>query len=193
MEMNTIKAAHTRYPVMDVIKDRWSTRAFSGETISIEELNTLFEAASWAPSANNEQPWIYYYADKNAPGFQDLWNCLTPGNQPWTTNASVLLVACIRKTFDKTGKHNGSAEHDLGLANSHLLLQAISMNIYGHIMGGFDRNKVSEYLELSENIHPAFMLALGKLGNPESLEEPYKSRELAPRSRKQLEEIAIAL
>ena len=193
MDSKNIKQASAQYELLPEIKNRWSARAFDGSSLSVTELNTLLEAAAWAPSANNEQPWIYYYAHRNTEAFNSLWDCLVEGNRPWTTRAAVLMVSCTRTTFEQTGKHNGSAEHDLGLANANLLTQATGMNIYGHIMGGFDRAKATALLHLPENIRPMYMIALGKLGDPASLQEPYKSRELAPRSRKQLDEIAIAI
>ena len=189
MESIDIKVARTHHPLMDEIKNRWSARAFNGKNIDQSKLDTLLEAASWAASANNEQPWIYYYAHRNTEGFTSLWNCLMEGNRPWTLQASVLLVACIRKTFDKTGKNNGTAEHDLGMANAQLLLQANHMHIYGHLMGGFERHKVVELLKLDINFHPVCMIALGHIADANTLEEPYKSRELSPRHRKELKEL----
>ncbi|HMW40194.1 MAG: nitroreductase family protein [Saprospiraceae bacterium] len=193
MDSKNIKQATAQYELLPEIKNRWSARAFDGSPLSVTELNTLLEAAAWAPSANNEQPWIYYYAHRNTEAFKSLWDCLVEGNRPWTAQAAVLMIACTRTTFEQTGKHNGSAEHDLGLANANLLTQATGMNIYGHIMGGFDRAKATALLQLPDNIRPMYMIALGKLGDPASLEEPYKSRELAPRSRKPLDEIVIAI
>ncbi len=193
MDSKNIKQATAQYELLPEIKNRWSARAFDGSPLYVTELNTLLEAAAWAPSANNEQPWIYYYAHRNTEAFKSLWDCLVEGNRPWTAQAAVLMIACTRTTFEQTGKHNGSAEHDLGLANANLLTQATGMNIYGHIMGGFDRAKATALLQLPDNIRPMYMIALGKLGDPASLEEPYKSRELAPRSRKPLDEIVIAI
>lgn len=193
MDSKNIKQATAQYELLPEIKNRWSARAFDGSPLSVTELNTLLEAAAWAPSANNEQPWIYYYAHRNTEAFKSLWDCLVEGNRPWTAQAAVLMIACTRTTFEQTGKHNGSAEHDLGLANANLLTQATGMNIYGHIMGGFDRAKATALLQLPDNIRPMYMIALGKLGDPASLEEPYKSRELAPRSRRPLDEIVIAI
>ena len=101
MKSNLIKIAQTNYPLIDVIKNRWSARSFTGDPIPQEQLNTILEAASWAASANNEQPWIYYYAHCNTTQFTSFWNCLNEGNHPWNKNASVLIIACIRKTFEK--------------------------------------------------------------------------------------------
>jgi nitroreductase len=188
-----IKEAKTSYPVIDLIRKRWSARSFSGKNISQNDLNTILEAASWAPSANNEQPWQYYYAFHGSENFQKLWECLLPGNQPWTKNASVLIAAVARKTYAANQKENPVAIHDLGMANSQLFLQATAMNIYGHPMAGFDKAKLSDFLHLNDQQEAVCMIALGYLDNPEKLEEPFKTREISPRQRKPLEEFATKL
>ena len=188
IETTEIKAAHTHYNVASFITARFSPRAFSDKNISTEAMNTLFEAASWAASANNEQPWVYYFAQKNTEGFENLWECLMPGNKPWGKNAAALVVAVARKTFAANGNNNLAAVHDLGMANAQLLLQARSMDIFGHPIGGFDKQKATELLQLDENQTPVCMFALGYLGDAELLEEPFKSRELTSRNRKSLEE-----
>lgn len=188
-----MKIAKTKFSVIDLIKNRWSNRAFDEKMISDEDLNTLFEAASWAPSANNEQPWQYIVAKRGTPAFENLWNCLMPGNQPWTKHASVLVACVARATFEVNGNANQAAMHDVGLANATLLLQATSMHIHGHIMGGFDREKLTHTLSLSENQKSVCMIALGYLGNVENLEEPFKTREMAPRQRKELGEFLTKL
>lgn len=193
--MNTIdiKAAKTQAAVHPLIKKRWSPLSFSDQAIPDEKMQELFEAARWAASAYNEQPWEYVYAHKGTPGFDDLWNCLMGGNQPWTKKAAVLVVAIARNTFSMNGKPNNWAMHDLGMANAQLLLQAAENDIYGHLMAGFEPDKVNDLLQLSENQQPVCMGALGYLGDPEELEEAYKSRELAPRSRKEVSEFITAL
>ena len=188
IDITEIKAAHTRHPVADFITARFSPRAFSEKNLSEEAMNTLFEAASWAPSCFNEQPWEYYFALKNTEGFEKIWSCLMAGNQPWTTNAAALVVTVVRKTFTANGKPNATAEHDLGLSNATLLLQARSMDIFGHAMAGFDKNKTAEALNLDENRAAVCVIALGYLGDLEQLEEPFKSREMTSRNRKPLDQ-----
>ncbi len=188
-----IKHAVTQFPVLDLIKERWSARSYSPKAISKDEVHTLFEAASWAASANNEQPWEYVYAHKGTPGFDTLFECLMPGNQPWNKNAAVLVAAIARKTFVANGNPNGYGEHDLGMANAQLLLQASSMGIHGHIMGGFDKAKLAASLKLTDNQAPVCMISLGYLDDAEKLEEPFKARELTPRTRKPLTEFVKQL
>ncbi len=191
--MNTIKIAKTIYPVLDVIKNRWSARAFSNKSINDEELNTLFEAASWAASANNEQSWQYIYAKKETGAFDNIWNCLLPGNQPWAKHAAALIVAVARKTFEANNAVNAYAGHDLGMANAHLLLQARTMNIYCHPMAGFNKIKLTENLNLSDNQEAFCVIATGFLADAETLEEPFKTRELTERKRKNIAEFTFKL
>ena len=181
------KIATTTFPVLDTIRNRWSPRSFSDKQLSEEELNTLFEAASWAFSANNGQPWTYIYAFKGSEGFEKLVDCLMPGNQLWAKNASVLMLNVANKMMGERPNH--SAKHDAGAANATLALQAISMGIYSHLMGGFSAEKAIEAFGIdTEKQEPIVMIALGYLGEAEKLEEPFLSRELAPRTRKSLEE-----
>jgi nitroreductase len=184
-----LKEATTKNPIIDVIKKRWSNRAFSDHSISIAEIETLFEAASWAPSSGNEQPWVYYFVQKSNPEkFEAMLNCLDVGNKIWAKNCDIIIVGAVRKTFAKNGATNTYAAYDLGASNYGLLLQAQTMGIYGHIMAGFYPEKVAETLNLDDNIQALTILALGYVGEAESLEEPFKTRELTPRSRKGLEE-----
>lgn len=187
-----IKIAKTKYPVIDLIRNRWSARAFSKQGIADNDLFTLFEAAHWAASANNEQPWRYIYAKRDdKETFDKMVNCLMPGNQPWAKNAAVLIL-CVVKTFvgpDK--KQNAAAFHDAGLANATLILQATSMNIYGHMMGGYDKDKTKKEFQIPEGYDTVIFMALGYLDNPETLEEPFKTRELSARTRKELSEVVF--
>jgi nitroreductase len=184
-----IKHAITQFPVLDLIKERWSARSFSPKEITTDQIHTILEAAGWAPSANNEQPWEFYYALKGSPGFDSIWNCLMPGNQPWNEKAAGFIVTIARKTFAANDKPNSYAEHDVGLATSYLLLQAASMGIFTHPMAGIDKAKLIETLQLTENKIPLCILALGYLDDAEKLEEPFKERELTARTRKPLSEI----
>ena len=187
-----IKEAKTKHPVLDLIKNRWSARAFSNKSIDDPTLFTLFEAAGWAASANNEQPWRYIYAkreDKEA--FDKIVSCLMPGNQPWAKNAAVLVVCLVKTTMGAENKPNLAAAHDAGLSNATLLLQAISHNIYGHMMGGYDKAKTKELFNIPEGYETVLILALGYLDSPETLQEPFKTRELTPRTRKELGEFVF--
>ena len=113
---------------------------------------------------------------------------MASGNQPWAKNANVLAIAISKTTFTANGDKNPWALHDLGMANAHLLLQAMELGFYGHVMGGFDQQKVTETFHLSTHQKPIAVLALGYLDKPETLEEPFKTRELTPRTRKEVAE-----
>jgi nitroreductase len=189
--MSTFKRAVTKYPVLDIIKNRWSPRSFSEKAIAPEDLNTILEAGSWAFSAINEQPWRYIVAHRGTDQFNSFFDLLFPGNQPWNKNAAALLVSISKKTFSANDKINSNALHDVGAANMLLTLEANSMGVYTHVMGGFDKEKAVSVLHLSEDLEPVVMIALGYPGNAEKLEEPFKTRELAPRTRKPLDEIIL--
>ena len=188
-----LKTGNIPQEIHPMIRGRWSPRAFSEQPITQKMMEELFEAARWAPSAFNEQPWQFVYALKGTEGFEKLWACLSSGNQPWVKNAAAITVAMIRKTYVRNGKLNHWASHDLGLANAQLLVQAMSRDLYGHLMAGFDASKVVEMLNLSEDVEPICMGAFGYLGKPESLEEPYHTRELATRTRKPTSEFVTKL
>lgn len=185
-----IKEAKTIYPVHDLIAKRWSARAFSDKSIAEDELLTLLEAASWASSSINEQPWNYLYSLKGTSGFETMWNLLSSGNQPWVKNASVLVMCVANKTFSKNGDFNRHYMHDVGMANANLLTQATSMGIYCHILGGYDRNLTDETFSIPDNQEVVCFITLGYLGDGESLEEPFRTREITPRSRKSVQEIS---
>lgn len=186
-----MKHAPTTFPVLETIRKRWSPRAFASYPVAPEALHQVFEAASWAPSAMNEQPWRYIYAHHaNQEAFQKMVDCLLPGNQPWAKHAPVLILALAKTHYDN-GQANSAALHDLGMANATLILEATALGLYGHFMGGFDRAKAQEAFHLPEGLQPVVMLALGYLGEADQLEEPFLSREKAPRQRKPITEFAF--
>lgn len=193
MSLNKLKQAKTEKDVHELIRKRWSPRAFSDRMIEQEDLEEIFEAASWAASAFNEQPWQYYYAHNNTPGFDLLWDCLADGNKTWTKSAAVLFVALYRKTYKKNGKHNNTAMHDLGMANAQLLLQAVHRDIYGHLMAGFLPEKVKENLNAGDDFVPVCMGVLGYPGNVNQLAEAYKSLETEKRNRKPVKDFAVRI
>jgi len=190
--MENIKIAKTNYPVIDLIKKRWSARSFSEKEITQKDLMTVLEAGSWAFSANNEQPWRVIKAHKGSETFQKIVDCLMPGNSPWAKHAAAFVLSIAKTDFEKEGHpHNATAEHDLGAFNAMMILQARSMDIYAHPMGGFDHPKIKEVFGLGDNLKPIAVVALGYLDDPEKLQEPYKTRELTARSRKSLTEIIL--
>ncbi len=186
-----IKTAVTRLPVIDLIKERWSARAFSDQDLTTDQLLTLIEAASWAPSSINEQPWRYRYGLRGTLIFDQLWECLLIGNQPWAKNAAALVLCTAKKNFSKNGAPNRHASHDTGMANAFLMLQATQMRIYGHIMAGYDPAKLRSSFNIPEDEEDICIIALGFLGAPDQLEEPFRTREITPRSRKAVEDFIL--
>jgi len=192
--MNNIKIAKTAFPVMDEIKNRWSGRAFDEKQMSEEELKSLLEAASWAPSAMNEQPWRYAVALKqDVEAFNKILNLLNPSNAVWAKLAGALLFCYTKLSLTANGNPNGSAMHDTGLANQNILLQATNMNLNTHIMGGFDREKATSEFNLSSDFKAVCIIAIGYRGIAEDLEEPFKTREQSERTRKNLSEFVTGL
>lgn len=189
--MNDIKKAVTRYPVLDLIKNRWSPRSFSDKEITTDALRTILEAATWSFSAMNEQPWRYLVAHRGTPLFEVFLDALLPGNKPWNKNAAALVLSVQKTTYSQTGQPNSSALHDIGAANILLTLQANSMGIYTHVMAGFDKEKLTASIQLGKDSAPVVMIALGYPDTADKLDEPFKSREEAPRSRKGLDEIIL--
>lgn len=186
-----MKTAATTYPVHELIRQRWSPRSFASQPVAPDALNQMFEAAAWAASAMNEQPWRYIYAHKSdTETFQKLVDCLVPGNQPWAKNAPVLVLSLVKTHYDN-GNANGAALHDLGMANGNLMLEATALGLHGHFMGGFDAAKAREAFQIPESLQPVAMLALGYIGEADQLDEPFLSREKAPRQRKPVSEIAF--
>ncbi|MEL6633524.1 MAG: nitroreductase family protein [Bacteroidota bacterium] len=178
------KQVDTTHEIHPLFRKRWSPRAFASKDIPEEILNQLFEAARWAASSMNEQPWMYVYARKGTEAFDEIVKRLMDGNQPWAKKAPILMVAMKRTTFQRNGRPNGSADHDLGMANAQLVLQAVEKDIYVHMMGGFQKDQMKEYLNMGEDVKPVVVMALGYMGNVQDLEEPYRSRENKTRTRK---------
>ena len=181
----------TSYPVHELIRQRWSPRAFSAQPVAPEALEQTLEAASWAFSAMNEQPWRYIYAHKSdTEAFNRLLSCLLPANQVWAKHAPVLILSLVKTHYDN-GQLNRTAMHDVGAANANLFLEATALGLHGHLMGGFDIARTRETFNLPEGLEPVVFIALGYVGTPDQLEEPLRTRETSPRKRKPLAEFAF--
>lgn len=177
--------------IHNLIEQRWSPRAFSNKSINETQLSALFEAARWAPSAMNEQPWRFIYAPKeDKEKFERLFSCLMEGNS-WAQYAAGLFITIAKTHYDLNGKPNKHAWHDVGLATGNLLLQATDLGLHVHLMGGFDAGKAHEILGIPEGFEAVSMGAVGYVGDPESLPENLKARELAKRNRKPLDELVF--
>ena len=179
--------------IHNLISERKSIRAFSDKEISDEALITLMEAARWAPSSMNEQPWRFIVVRKeNTEAFQKMIQCLNDSNKIWAQHASVLLLTVANNTITTLNKPNAYAWHDIGLAIGNLSLQAISMDIFLHQMGGFKSEEAKKLFNIPNGFDPVSVIALGYQGNAEALPSPLRERELKQRERKPLSEIVYS-
>ena len=169
--------------------NRWSPRAMTGEEITREELMRLFEAGRWAMSSMNNQPWRFLYAFRNSAHWEMFFGILTPGNQAWCRNASVLIVAVSKMTFDN-GKPARTHSYDTGAAWYSLALQGTMMGLVVHGMQGFNYDKARELLGVTDEYQVEAMAAVGRPGNKEELSQALQERE-SPSQRKKVEEFAF--
>ncbi|MFP4522355.1 MAG: nitroreductase family protein [Fibrobacterota bacterium] len=178
------------HPAIDLIVNRHSPRAMSGEKLAKEELNTLFEAARWAPSSYNGQPWRLIYSERDDEYWEKFMELLVEKNRSWAVNAGALIIVCSRKNFEHNGKFSRTHSFDAGSAWENLALQASSMNIVSHAMAGFDYNKAAETAGIPEDYSVEAMIAVGKPGDPENLPEDLRGAE-KPSDRKAVSEISF--
>lgn len=186
------KHAAPDYPVLDLITKRWSPYAFDDRPVPDSDLRSLFEAARWAASSYNEQPWSYIVATKaNAKEFERLLSCLVEGNQVWAKAAPVLALGIATLKFVRNKKPNRVALHDLGLAAGNLCLEATARGLMVHQMVGILPDKAREIYEIPEDSEAFTGLAIGYVGNPDRLPDTLKARDSAPRQRKPLGEFVF--
>jgi len=177
--MEYVKGSEMRkadYPINSLILDRWSPRVMSGDSISEEELMSLFEAARWAPSSSNNQPWRFIYANRETPEWDNLFGLLVEFNQMWAKNASVLVCLIAKKTNDK-GDVDRNHMSDAGASWQNLALQGSSMELVVHGMAGFDLEKAREVLKVPEDYGIIHMFAVGKPAGKDVLHERMQKSE----------------
>lgn len=176
------------YPIQPFLLSRVSSRAFSEERLKEEELMSLFEAARWAPSSYNAQPWRIIYARRGEAEWDLLFNLLGDFNKSWCKMADTLLLFVSRNNFEHNNKPAPTSSFDTGAAWMSLAIEAHARNIVAHGMQGFDYEKAKKDLHISDSYKVEAMAALGKPGSPEMLSPDLKERE-KPSERKKLEEI----
>ena len=168
---------------------RWSPRAFDERPVDAALLRTLFEAARWAPSSNNEQPWRFLVASKDLEAdWTRLLDCLVEGNRRWAARAPVLVLSVASMQFEDDGKPNRHAFHDTGLATENLVLQATAHGLVARQMAGFDVEKARADFNIPPGYEPVAIIAIGYPGDSAALPERLRERELQPRSRRPIEE-----
>lgn len=179
--------------IHNLISKRKSIRAFSERPIDDETLASLFEAARWAPSSANEQPWRFILAKKeDKESFRKMQDCLLEGNKIWAKDAAALILTIAKKTFDHNHKMNIYSWHDVGLATAMLTVQATELNLHLHQMGGFDHLKTKAEFAIPDDYEVISIIALGYEGNPEMLPENLRAREVGERKRKPLSELVFS-
>jgi nitroreductase len=186
--------AHKRHPthkINSLFVDRWSPRAMTGEDIDDVDLMSLFEAARWAPSSYNNQPWRFIYAKRNnIESWNKLLDLLYEGNKVWAKNAAALVVVISRKNFEYNEKPSVTHQFDAGAAWENLALEAVDLGIATHAMEGFDHQKAKTNLGIPESYNVMAMIAIGKRGPKENLTSKLQEAEF-PSDRKPLTEIVM--
>jgi nitroreductase len=178
------------HEINSLIINRWSPRSFIPEEISDKELYSLFEAARWAPSSSNSQPWRFIYAKRNSKNWNGLFNLLVDFNKQWCANASALVVVVSRKNFEHNGQPSITHQFDTGSAWENLAIQAVSQGLVTHAMAGFDYEKARKDLEVPADFDVVVMIAIGKRGPKENLSPELQTREI-PNTRKPLSELVM--
>jgi nitroreductase len=186
------RSAPTDYPIHTLLSDRWSPRAFDKKPVPADVLRSLFEAARWAPSSNNEQPWAYLVATHDdTVNFAKMTSVLVEFNANWAKHAPVLALAVSQRAFAKNNTPNRNAHYDTGAASAHLTVEATSRGLFVHQMAGFDPDKARQVFGIPEGWDAVAAMAIGYAGDPTSLPPPYQDRELAPRQRKPIREFVM--
>ncbi len=185
--INPERIAHPEHPVLPIIKERYSPYVMNGQAVESEKLLSCLEAARWAASSFNEQPWRYILATRDdTEAWNKAMNCLVEANQDWAKNAGVLLLACTKKTFSYNGKPNRVHEHDLGMAGCSLTLQAQAIGLHVHMMGGINHASIRATYQVPDDFEPLTAIAIGYADKPENGDPELAKRDTGTRERKAL-------
>ncbi len=187
------KKATTDYPISKVLAERWSPYAFDDREVALDDIRSLFEAARWAPSSYNEQPWTFFIATKNDPAeFERLLSCLLEANQAWAKAAPVLALGVVSLRFSRNNKENRAAIHDLGLAAGNLVVEATTRGLFVHQMIGILPDKAREVYKIPAGCEAWTAMAIGYRSEASQLPDSLKERDLTPRHRKPLSQFVFA-
>lgn len=191
--LNKQKIVQTLPGLVPAISNRWSPRSFSSKPVAAKDLELLFEAARWAASSYNEQPWSFIVATKSEPEqYERLLSTLIEFNQGWAKTAPVLMLTLANKKFAKNQKDNYHALHDTGAALANLMLQATELGLHAHAMSGYDEQKARQLLEIPDEYATGAAVAIGYLDSPDKLEGDLKQMEIGERSRRPLSSLVHA-
>jgi nitroreductase len=189
-KVTTTRTRHSSYNVNPLILNRWSPRSMTGEELTDEVLMSLFEAARWAPSSYNNQPWRFIYAKRDTEHWNKLFNLLADLNKVWAKDAAVLVVVIARKNFEHNEKYSITHQFDAGAAWENLALEASSRGLVAHGMQGFDYERSRTDLQIPDSFDVMSMIAIGKKGPKDNLPSQLQERE-SPNDRKPLAEIIM--
>lgn len=186
------KPAPADHEILDLLRRRWSPHAFDPRPVEADKLHRVFEAARWAMSSYNGQPWSYIVATKEQPAeWQRLFDCLVEGNRAWAHTAPVLMISVAALKFEHNGKPNRLAGHDVGAASAMMTIQAMGEGLFVHQMAGFEADRARETFQIPADHEPMAAIALGYPGDVNVLSENLKQRTLGPRVRKPLSQIVF--
>ncbi|MFA8449095.1 MAG: nitroreductase family protein [Bacteroidales bacterium] len=184
MEKKTVdRKAPVHHDIHDLLVERWSPRAFSGKEIEKDKLHKIFEAARWAPSAYNEQPWRFIIGFKGDETYKKIVDTLVEFNQIWTATAPILVLNICRKTFSLNENPNPTASYDLGQAVAHLSIEATAQGLHVHQMSGFEPDVANKLFKIPENYKSTAVMAIGYIGDPSQLPENIAQMEHNKRER----------
>jgi len=187
------REAGNNYPLNELIKKRWSPVGFSSREIESEKIQSMFEAARWAPSSYNEQPWSFIFATKqNESVYSKILECIFDGNTSWAKNAPLLILGITSKTFSRNGNINNHAEYDLGQAVTNLTMQATADGLFLHQMAGFNPVKAVKLFKVPDNQKIVVAIAAGYLAKEKDLPEMFVARDSAERERKNISEFVFS-
>jgi nitroreductase len=188
-----LKHAPAAEEILPVVRVRWSPRSFSDRPVSAADLRKIFEAARWAPSSYNEQPWRFLVGLRNSETYKKIGSSLGEFNQKWALQAPVLVLGAAKKYFSHNSTPNGYAVFDLGAASGFITLQAAALGIATHQMAGFDQSIAREALQIPDEFYLGSVMTMGYQGDPSALpHEQMRAQETAPRTRKPLTEIVLS-
>ena len=183
---------NNKYPINNLIKNRWSPRAFSEKPVEEKKIASLFEAARWAPSAFNEQPWRFIVGQKGSATYDKILQSLVEWNQQWAGKAPVLVLNIASKNFSHNGKANATAQYDLGQAVAFMITEAVNQGLVSHEMSGFDAEVAALLLAIPDEFQAVSVTAIGYYGDADSLPKDMLQSEMEERKRRNLNETVFA-
>jgi nitroreductase len=187
-----IKEATNIYPLHDLLKRRWSPRAYSDLPVEKEKIRSLFEAARWSPSAGNLQPWSFLLGFKEDETYNKIFETLDQGNKIWVSRCPVLIMAVGKTVIKNTNERHPVFKYDVGQSVAHLTFQALELGLTVHQMSGFDANAAAETFKIPEKYEALTVIAIGYIGEVDLLPEDLKKRELTARTRHDFRDFVFA-